>query len=472
MACPEESQADLFLESLGKTSGYLWQENSLIFQLQADSGNMVFTDEPTTAASVDYSQTELVGSIWNWVRADYSNDTTVEVDSPFSYAIQFLPDGTITGTADCNKIGGTFTLAESALNIEVNQMTLVACPTGSLADEFVNRLNETATYVMQNGILYLNLAMDAGNLVLSPAPLVNASPAQDGQPSGQLVNNALVRNGPGDTFPVYGSLPAGASVLISGKNQDGTWWTIGLPSAPLGLGWISASDVTPSGADTVPTQPSAPVPTPANLTSPVQGAPQLSLLAPKYLRSGPGEQFSAVGVATTGSSASVTGSSVDGSWWAIETNLNGNTVTGWLSTAFTNPRNVFDIPTIDAPAEPDVIAPPVPPAGAATGTTLTTVKLRSGPSVNYPVLGTIPGGSVIELTGISSDRAWWQLRIPNTVNPDGYAWVFSHSSWKSMQKSAYRKCSRDNSSDYSAIRGHNRNARRWLQWQYTYWHHN
>ena len=116
---------------------------------------------------------------------------------------------------------------------------------------------------------------------------------------------------------------------------------------------------------------------------------------------------------------------MDGSWWAIETNLNGNTVTGWLSTAFTNPRNVFDIPTIDAPAEPDVIAPPVPPAGAASGTTLTTVNLRSGPSVNYPVLGTIPGGSVIELTGISSDRAWWQLRIPNTVNPDGYAWVFS-----------------------------------------------
>ena len=125
MACPEESQADLFLKSLGKTSGYLLQENSLILQLRLNSGNMVFADEPTTAASVDYSQSELVGSIWNWVRAEYSNDTTVEVNSPFSYAIQFLPDGTITGTADCNKIGGTFTLAESALNLEVNQIRLL-----------------------------------------------------------------------------------------------------------------------------------------------------------------------------------------------------------------------------------------------------------------------------------------------------------------------------------------------------------
>jgi uncharacterized protein YraI len=55
--------------------------------------------------------------------------------------------------------------------------------------------------------------------------------------------------------------------------------------------------------------------------------------------------------------------------------------------------------------------------------TLTAVNVRSGPGTDYPVLAVAPGGTVVEITGKSSDAAWWQIRVPNDISADGLAWV-------------------------------------------------
>lgn len=60
-------------------------------------------------------------------------------------------------------------------------------------------------------------------------------------------SNANVRSGPGTVYdPPVGTLPAGATATVDGKDSTGTWWYIVFPSAPGGHGWISASLVTAS----------------------------------------------------------------------------------------------------------------------------------------------------------------------------------------------------------------------------------
>ena len=50
----------------------------------------------------------------------------------------------------------------------VGPSTLAACGEDSLDQEYLKRLGDTATYVMADGKLHLNLKMDAGNMVFAP----------------------------------------------------------------------------------------------------------------------------------------------------------------------------------------------------------------------------------------------------------------------------------------------------------------
>jgi uncharacterized protein YraI len=65
-------------------------------------------------------------------------------------------------------------------------------------------------------------------------------------PSAIANTNANIRSGPGTVYPAVDSINAGASVNITGKNAEGTWWYISRPSVSGGSAWIAASVVTAS----------------------------------------------------------------------------------------------------------------------------------------------------------------------------------------------------------------------------------
>ena len=67
--------------------------------------------------------------------------------------------------------------------------------------------------------------------------------------------------------------------------------------------------------------------------------------------------------------------------------------------------------------------PAPPPTGAPTATTIDYVNVRSGPGTSYPVLVVAPPGATGEVTGKSSDGAWWQVKIPTQFSADGLGWV-------------------------------------------------
>jgi heat shock protein HslJ/uncharacterized protein YraI len=113
-------------------------------------------------------------------------------------------------------------------------------------------------------------------------------------PTGRVTapNGVNVRSGPGTNFPILGTAPFGTEGEIIGRSADGRWWAAAVPSAPGGMGWVSADFVAVTDAGDVPiiASPPPPVfvppPTPTPAATPTRPpaptatpAPQMSFTA-------------------------------------------------------------------------------------------------------------------------------------------------------------------------------------------------
>jgi uncharacterized protein YraI len=66
-------------------------------------------------------------------------------------------------------------------------------------------------------------------------------------------------------------------------------------------------------------------------------------------------------------------------------------------------------------------APPVEWTEVQNIMALTAVRLRSGPGTNYAIVGSLREGATADVTGISPDHHWWQVRCVH--REDGVCWV-------------------------------------------------
>ena len=81
---------------------------------------------------------------WEWSSLkDQSSGETMAIPEPGEYTIIFHADGTVSGIADCNAFGGSYT-QDGGLTIELGPMTSVACPAGSLDRQYLQLLSEVA----------------------------------------------------------------------------------------------------------------------------------------------------------------------------------------------------------------------------------------------------------------------------------------------------------------------------------------
>ena len=79
------------------------------------------------------------------------------------------------------------------------------------------------------------------------APTVPAATAQPACMPQVTANTSVnVRNGPGTTYSIIGSLNEGQDAPVDGQNDDGSWWYVQYPSAPDGHGWVADSVTTSS----------------------------------------------------------------------------------------------------------------------------------------------------------------------------------------------------------------------------------
>lgn len=102
------------------------------------------------------------------------------------------------------------------------------------------------------------------------APPATATPAQPMVTSLEQVN---IRSGPDASYERLGQLPPGATAVVNGRNEAGTWWQIEFPSAE-GIGWVKADFVQAQNVEAVPVVAVAlPTPVPATPTPAVTPTP-------------------------------------------------------------------------------------------------------------------------------------------------------------------------------------------------------
>ncbi len=84
-----------------------------------------------------------------------------------------------------------------------------------------------------------------------PAPQQTDTPTPAG-PAGLVQQKLNVRSGPGTSFDTLGILPAQSSVVLTGRNDSGSWLQIVYAAGPGGHGWVTAAYVQVKDASGLP----------------------------------------------------------------------------------------------------------------------------------------------------------------------------------------------------------------------------
>jgi len=161
VGCPPGSLEAEYTGALQRVTAYGYDEASLVLTLREDAGSLRF--RPT-----------LAGVVWEWEVFEGGDGSEIRPDDPATYTLEFLPDGTVTIRADCNRGSGTYAVDGDHIEITVGGMTEVECPPGSLFDRYVRYLDEGVSHVFREGKLYLALPMDAGILEYAARPVEDA----------------------------------------------------------------------------------------------------------------------------------------------------------------------------------------------------------------------------------------------------------------------------------------------------------
>lgn len=158
-ACPEGSIGPQFLQAMNNSNFFFFQDNNLFIDLKLDSGTMQFSSTPTPA---------LVGTVWKLQQIQFNDGKLLVADPPENYTAEFMADGSLVVQADCNRGRGQFTTNDdSRLDVSPIATTMAACPEGSIGNEFVQALGNSAIYFFRGGDLFVDLAFDSGTMQFS-----------------------------------------------------------------------------------------------------------------------------------------------------------------------------------------------------------------------------------------------------------------------------------------------------------------
>lgn len=119
------------------------------------------TIAPTPTVAPVKSSTTLTNTLWQWTRFVTPLEVK-DIPNPGKYALVFQPDGKVQITADCNKATGVYKVQGSRIQIQVGPGTRVACPAGSLSEQFLENIGSAALYFFDGGALYVGLFADSG----------------------------------------------------------------------------------------------------------------------------------------------------------------------------------------------------------------------------------------------------------------------------------------------------------------------
>ena len=93
----------------------------------------------------------------------------VPAEAMVNYTVTFNDDGTFDAKADCNQVGGTYTIEDqSVLTMVPGPSTPAMCGEDSLGDEYVAALAQAGSYTIAENQLTITL-LDDGTLTFTSA---------------------------------------------------------------------------------------------------------------------------------------------------------------------------------------------------------------------------------------------------------------------------------------------------------------
>jgi heat shock protein HslJ len=120
---------------------------------------------PSPSSAARTGAASLAGT-WQWQSTQASNGSSTVVADPTRYTINFQADNSLQIRADCNQVGGTYSVSGSSLTLNLGPSTLAACPPDSQVDQFLAGLGQVTSYTVTGTNLELGL-QGGGRMQLS-----------------------------------------------------------------------------------------------------------------------------------------------------------------------------------------------------------------------------------------------------------------------------------------------------------------
>jgi uncharacterized protein YraI len=185
------------------------------------------------------------------------------------------------------------------------------------------------------------------------------------------------------------------------------------PPAPIPAAFIEpAAPAAEAAAQDAPT---------AEPAQPAPAGPYLQIDGVTNVRGGPATSFDIVGRLPAATQQPVLGRLADSSWWQIEFAAGPGGI-GWVA------AEVVDF-VGDSAAVPIVAAPDAPPTETPTATPIPSAvtipaggtNVRSGPGLDFDLLGRLAENLTLPVLGTTETGDWWQVEF--AAGPDGAGWV-------------------------------------------------
>jgi heat shock protein HslJ len=109
-----------------------------------------------TASAAD----SLEGSNWQLVRMTVLGGYVFTPDEPAKYVLNFRSDSRLTGTSDCNDLGGLWIQEDYALRFEPFNTSRKLCAPGSLHNNLALYLRNTKAFQIVNSNMLLSTATE------------------------------------------------------------------------------------------------------------------------------------------------------------------------------------------------------------------------------------------------------------------------------------------------------------------------
>ena len=240
-----------------------------------------------------------------------------------------------------------------------------------------------------------------------------SSPQQSQTPLAITVPEIMnVRTGPGLTYDIVTTVPAGTQATIVGIDPDNEWYQVEIDGIE-GQVWIYQGLTTLQGSLTGVKQYTALEITQLTGTPGSDGSVPLAITVPitMNVRTGPGLTYDVVRVVPKGTQGRIFGIDPDDDWFQIE--LEGLDTLVWvyqdLTTVIGSLAGVKWVTEAEIAMLPAAITQPA------------ILNARAGPGLTYDILTTVPQGTWTKITGIDTLGDWYRVELDDLDQP---AWIF------------------------------------------------